>query len=69
MTNLCLSESLKINDMHLQQVYNYNHLGDEIVIVNDDQTNEFQRRIGLPSSLIFYALFSILVRGLAFVHS
>lgn len=47
MTNLVLSNSLKINNINIEQTYSYKYLGHEISIERDNQTREIQRRIGL----------------------
>lgn len=47
MTNLILSDSIKINNNNIEQVGLYKYLGHEISIGRDNQTHEIKRRIGL----------------------
>lgn len=47
MTNLVMSEAIKIDGISIEQVGSYKYLGHEISIGRDNQTREISRRIGL----------------------
>lgn len=47
MTNLVISEDLRVNNLNIEQVYSYKYLGHELRLGRDNQTCEMGRRIGL----------------------